>query len=341
MEQQLGRENGIFIQAEDEIAAIGLAIGASLAGAKAMTATSGPGLDLMTEMIGLASAAEIPVVIVDVQRCGPATGIPSKLEQSDLNHAVYGGHGDAPRVVLASHDVESCYRLLIEAVNIAEYFQTPVILLSDQWLGQTTVATDGTFLSRHYPLIQRKKPGKDEYAKEYQRYQMTEDLISPMTSFGDEGFVYQTTGLTHNEKGVPTFSAAVHQRMHEKRWNKLVPLRHRRDLIRVLGNERASRGIITWGSSAQFVVEAINCLGFQQGIKICIPELIYPLPDEIAAFSSSLEKLLVVELNHSGQFYRYLRSQIDLPAKVEVYARAGGAPFTLKELTEPITQLIK
>jgi 2-oxoglutarate ferredoxin oxidoreductase subunit alpha len=132
MQEELFRRNGIFIQTEDEITSVGLAIEASLAGAKAITSTSGPGFDLMTEMMVLASAAEIPMVIVDVQRGGPSTGIPSKSEQSDLNHAIYGGHGDAPRVVMAPYNVEGCYRLVIESINIAEYFQTLVVLLSDQ-----------------------------------------------------------------------------------------------------------------------------------------------------------------------------------------------------------------
>lgn len=135
----------------DEIAAIGMALGASLTGAKSMTATTGPGLDLMTEMIGLASNVEIPVVIVDVQRGGPATGIPAKLEQSDISHAIYGGHGDAPRVVLAAYDLEGCYRLVIESFNISERYQTPVILLSDQRLGQTTVAVSKAFLPETIP----------------------------------------------------------------------------------------------------------------------------------------------------------------------------------------------
>jgi len=134
MQEQLGAGKGVFVQAEDEIASIGMAIGASIAGVKSMTATSGPGFDLMTELIGLASSAEVPIVVVDVQRCGPATGIPSKSEQSDLNQAIYGGHGGVPRVVIVPYNMEECYRLTIESFNISEYFQVPVIILSDQLL---------------------------------------------------------------------------------------------------------------------------------------------------------------------------------------------------------------
>jgi 2-oxoglutarate ferredoxin oxidoreductase subunit alpha len=338
MQERLSQGNGVFLQAEDEIAAVGLALGASLTGAKSMTATTGPGLDLMTEMMGLASGAEIPVVIVDVQRCGPATGIPSKTEQSDLNHVIYGGHGDAPRVVIAPYDIEGCYRLLIESFSISEYYQTPVILLADQWLGQTTVATSSDFLTKDYSVARRKRPG-GEYQEQYRRYELTEDHISPMAFAGDEGFVYQATGLAHNEKGRPSFDFATHQRMHEKRWQKLAPLRDRDELVRVFGREESRKGIVAFGSTAQFVLETVDDLGLQDKLSICIPELIHPLPNRLVSFAGSLEKLLVIEMSYSAQLHHYLRSQIDLPSDTQVHARAGGLAFSRKELSGPITEL--
>jgi 2-oxoglutarate ferredoxin oxidoreductase subunit alpha len=340
MQERLNHGNGVFLQAEDEIAAMGLALGASLTGVKSMTATTGPGLDLMTEMIGLASSAEIPVVIVDVQRCGPATGIPSKSEQSDLNHVIYGGHGDAPRVVIAPYNMEACYRLLIESFSISEYCQTPVILLSDQWLGQTTVATNSDFLNRDYAVAGRRRPDR-EHGERYRRYGITEDFISPMAFVGDEGLVYQATGLTHNEKGRPAFDFATHQRMHEKRWQKLTPLCGKDELVKVFGKEESRRGIVALGSSAQFVLETVDDLGLQDRLRICIPELIHPLPDRLATFVGSLEKLLVVEMNYSAQLYHYLRSQIDLPSDTEIYARAGGLAFSRTELSKPILELAR
>jgi 2-oxoglutarate ferredoxin oxidoreductase subunit alpha len=340
MQERLSQGNGVFLQAEDEIAAIGMALGASLTGAKSMTATTGPGIDLMTEMMGLASGAEIPVVIVDVQRCGPATGIPSKLEQSDINHAVYGGHGDAPRVVLAAYNLEGCYRLLIESFNISDYYQTPVILLSDQRLGQTTVATDKSMLETDHPIVERKRPG-GEYREPYRRYEKTDDYISPMASAGDEGTIYQMTGLAHNEKGRPSFDFANNQRMHEKRWQKLAPLRDRDEFIKVFGKEEARRGIVSFGSSAQFVLETVEYLGLQDKVRVFIPELIHPLPNRLAPFIGSLDKLLVVEMSYSAQLYHYLRSQIDLPADTEVYARAGGMAFSRKEISGPVAKLAR
>jgi 2-oxoglutarate ferredoxin oxidoreductase subunit alpha len=340
MQEELARRDGIFLQAEDEIAAVGLALGASLAGAKSMTGTSGPGFDLMTETMVLASAAEIPLVIINVQRCGPSTGIPSKTEQSDLHHAIYGGHGDAPRVVMAAYDLEGCYRLVIESMNIAQYFQTLVILLSDQWLGQTLVALNDDFLKRDYPLTGRKRPaGKD--AEDYHRYRAAEDYISPLADVGDAGLVYQTTGLTHNEKGAPAFDFETHQRLHEKRWRKLLPLRRRDELVKVFGRPESRRGIITWGSSAQMVLETVKDLELQDEVKVCVPELIHPLPEKVEEFLRSIEKLLVVEMNYSGQFHRYLRSQADLPRETRVYARAGGRLFSRKELTAPIREVAR
>ncbi|MFC2058177.1 2-oxoacid:acceptor oxidoreductase subunit alpha [Chloroflexota bacterium] len=340
MQEELHDKKGVFLQAEDEIASAGLVIGASLAGAKPMTSTSGPGFDLMTESMTLASAAEIPMVIVDVQRCGPSTGIPSKSEQSDLNHAIYSGHGDAPRVVMAPYDVEGCYRLVIESINIAQRFQTLVVLLSDQWLGQTLVAINDDFMKKDYPIWERKSP-VDKDIEDYHRYRLTEDFISPMSVAGDEGGVYQATGLTHNEKGAPAFDFETHQRMHEKRWRKLAPLCQRDELVNVFGKGESSKGIITWGSSAQLVLETVRSLGLQDEVKVCIPELLHPLPDRIGRFVKSLDKLLVVEMNYSGQLYHYLRSEIDLPKETKLYARAGGRPFSRKELTAPISEMAR
>ena len=340
MQKEFSLGKGVFIQAEDEIASAGLAIGASLVGAKSMTSTSGPGFDLMTEMMGLATAAEIPMVIIDVQRCGPSTGIPSKSEQSDLNHAIYGGHGDAPRVVMAPYDVEGCYRLVMESINIAQHFQTLVVLLSDQWLGQTFVAINGEFLREDYSADERKRLARKDVG-DYYRYRLTEDFISPMGYVGDEGLAYQITGLAHNEKGFPAFDFKTHQRMHEKRWKKLTPLCQRDDLVEILGKEDSSTGIITWGSSAQVVLETVKDLGLQDKIKVCVPELVHPLPGGIGRFLRTTKNLLVVEMNYSGQLHHFLRSQIDLPKKTETYARAGGQAFSRKELARPITEIAR
>jgi len=340
MQEKLSQKEGIFIQAEDEIASAGMVLGASMAGMKAMTSTSGPGFDLMTEMMGLATSAEIPLVIVDVQRCGPATGIPSKSEQSDLNHAVYGGHGDAPRVVMAPYDVESCYRLAIESLNIAYHFQAVVVLLSDQWLGQTLVAIDDKFLKEDYLILETIKPDKKAEEK-YCRYRLTEDFVSPMSAIGDEGLTYQTSGLSHNTDGTPAFDFETNQLMHQKRWQKLIPLCERDDLVRILGKDDSVKGILTWGSTGQIVLEVIRDLDLLDQVKVCIPELLHPLPYKIEKFLRSVDNLLVVEMNYTGQFHKLLRANFDLPKSTKVHARAGGRPFSKQELTKSIIELVQ
>ena len=336
----LSAKKGVYIQAEDEIAAAAMTIGASLVGTKSLTGTSGPGLDLMTECIGLASSAEIPMVVIDVQRGGASTGIPSKSEQSDLNHAIYGGHGDAPRVVMAPYDLEGCYRLVIESFNIAEGFQVPVLLLSDQWLGQTSTAVNDEFMKKDYQIIERKKPARQD-SGDYLRYQITDDFISPMSVAGDEGAVYQASGLTHKENGRPAFDFKTQQSLHEKRWKKLIPLQQRDELVKVFGNEASTKGIITWGSSALVVLEALKSLGVQDEVKVCVPELIYPLPEMVERFIKATKRLLVIEMNYSGQLHGYLRSQLQLPRNTKLYARAGGRPFSREELAKPIAKMAR
>jgi len=339
MQRKLSSEGASYLQAEDEITSTNMLLGASLAGIKAMTSTSGPGLDLMTETLGLASNAEIPMVVVDVQRCGPSTGIPSKSEQSDLNHAIYGSHGEAPRVVIAPYDVSSCHRLTIESFNIAERFQTPVILLSDQWLGQTLFAIDD-FLNSDFLIQDRIRPSPKD-SNGYLRYKLTNDYISPMSNAGDEGFVYQTSGLTHDEMGAPSFDAATHQLLHEKRWKKLLPLRERDDLVHLFGKDGSEIGIVSWGSSASFIQETLSDVGLDDRISVCIPQLLCPLPTKVEEYIGSLQRLLVVEMNYSGQLYHYLRAHVDLPHDTQVYARAGGRSFSRRELSEPIGRLIQ
>jgi 2-oxoglutarate ferredoxin oxidoreductase subunit alpha len=243
-------------------------------------------------------------------------------------------------VVIAAYSLEGCYRLVIESFNISEYYQTPVILLSDQWLGQTTVATSSDFLTKDYSVAPRKRPG-GENREQYRRYELTEDFISPMAFAGDEGFVYQATGLTHNEMARPSFDFATHQRMHEKRWQKLAPLTDRDELVKVFGREASRKGIVAFGSSAQFVLETVKDLQLQDEVKVCIPELVHPLPRRLASFVGSLDKLLVVEMNYSAQLHHHLRSQIDLPSDTQSYARAGGLAFSRTELSGPITELAR
>ena len=340
MAERLSKIGGVFRQAEDEIAAVNNGIGASFAGVKSFIATSGPGISLATEAMDLAVGLEAPLVIVDVQRGGPSTGVPSKTEQSDLFHAVFGGHGDAPRIVLAPYNTESVYGLTIKGFNMAEYYQTLVIILSDQLLGQTPVALKRNFLYKPYSVINRKKP-LDSQSGNYQRYGKTNDYISPMSSIGDEGGVYQTAGLSHGEDGSHEPDFKTLEQWHEKIARKLDSLKRRSDLVEIFGNPDSKKRIITWGSTVQSVMAAVKELGLENQVAICISELIHPLPDIVREFVQSAENLLVVEMNYTGQFHRYLRSQIDLPKNTMLYKRSGAKPFDISELVKPIEEFVR
>ncbi|MBI2450248.1 MAG: 2-oxoacid:acceptor oxidoreductase subunit alpha [Candidatus Nealsonbacteria bacterium] len=333
LSHELSKIGGCFVQGESEIASIGMILGASLAGVKSMTATSGPGLDLMVEMINLASSCEISLIIVDAQRVGPSTGIPTKMEQADLATVIFSGHGYAPRVVLAPYNFEECYRLTFEAFNISEKYQVPVILLSDQYLSQTSQITDD-FLKKIYLIENRLLPLPEDKNK-YLRYKITRDYVSPMALPGMEGFEWRATGLTHDEAGNPTNSSEWHQKMQEKITKKLDPLRDRSDLVKIFGPEKAKIGLISWGSSGEASLGAIKSMGLENKIKVCIPEIIAPIPiNAIGQFLKGLQKLIIVEMNYSGQYRRYLRRYFDFPKKIYPLKRAGGRPWSRKEMVD-------
>lgn len=340
MSRKLPKRGGIFVQAEDEIAAACMVFGASLGGVKAMTDTSGPGFDLMMETINLGSSTETPMVVVDVQRVGPSTGIPTKTEQSDLSTAIFGGHGYAPRVVLAPYDLEGCYRLAIEAFNIAEELQVPVILLSDQYLGQTLQIVKD-FRSNNYPIKNRLLPDEKDKGN-YSRYKMTENFISPVSIPGMEGFEWRAMGLLHDEKGNPSSSADWHQKMQEKITKKLEPLRGREDLVKIFGPKEAKIGLISWGSSGEIALNVVKQMGLEKEIKVCIPELIAPMPKKImSGFLKGLRKLLIVEMNYSGQYHGFLRRYFNLPKKTFLGVRAGGRPWSQKEIQKFIEEMMR
>lgn len=212
--------HGEFVQAEDELAAVNMAIGASFGGVPAMTATSGPGLALMTESIGLAVASETPVTIINVMRGGPSTGIPTKSEQSDLNIALYGQHGDAPHLVLAPCSIADCATTTQWSILLAEQLQTVAIVLSDQFLGHSQAIISPPDIEEKVP--QRKQPFAASLSREgYRRYALTADGISPMATPGLCNHRYTAEGLEHTEAGVPSALHAVHQEQLAKRLRKL------------------------------------------------------------------------------------------------------------------------
>ncbi len=326
------RAGGSLLQTEDELAAIGAVIGASFAGVKSMTATSGPGLSLMTEMLGLASMAEVPVVIIDVQRGGPSTGNPTKSEQSDLLQALFGTHGDAPRVVLACADVEDCFHATVEAFNISEEFQVPVLVLSDQAVSQRKETISAGALQ--HPVRERVQPTPEEL-EHYERYRDTSNGVSPMSIPGTRKGMYQTNGLEHDAEGRPNSLFLTHETMNAKRYRKMWPIRERYHSFRRFGPERADVGVLCWGSSKGPVQEAVAAAS-ARGEKVAafVPQMLYPFPKrDFEEFLSSVGDLLIVELSYTAQFYKYLRTFLDLPpGRTHVLKRSGGKDLTVAEV---------
>jgi len=336
--RELWKYGGTVLQCEDEIAGIGTAVGASFAGRKAMTATSGPGMDLKTEMLGLATIAELPLVVLNVQRGGPSTGLPTKPEQGDLFQAAFSAHGDVLRPVLAPTDVEDTFRITVEAFNIAEVYQTPVIILSDQEISQRKEALDPIDTSR-LEVLERRRPTEAEL-QNYSRFQLNESGISPISHPGMPGGNYQGAGIEHNEKGSPISNGVMHAKMNDKRFRKLDPLKRRADLFETHGDPKAPFALLAWGSTAGVCREAYTLAkAANLDVKLLVPYLLYPIAEQVFAdFFQSVKHGLVVELSHQGQLFRLLRMFGDVPRGMKSLARSGANPFQPSEI---VTRLIE
>ncbi|MBI4720018.1 MAG: 2-oxoacid:acceptor oxidoreductase subunit alpha [Chitinivibrionia bacterium] len=329
---------GTVLQFEDEIASIASCLGASFAGQKVMTPTSGPGLALMGELINLASMVELPLVIVDVQRGGPSTGLPTKTEQSDLAFAVYGAAGECPRAVIEPTTIEDCFYQTIRAFNIAEEYQMPVIVLTDQSMAMRTKNMSIPDFST-IELKERAKIGAGE-AEGFARFADTPTGVSKTALPGTAGAMFLATGLEHNEIGAPNYTPLMHQKMMAKRFRKL------ETLAKALDNEvdnstcelpaGAAVGIISWGATEGPIREA---LGFakKEGMKVAHlqPKVLWPLPVKmIDSFIKPLKKILVFEENFTGQFATLLKTRFDI--EPVVITKCQGIPFTAEEVYEAI-----
>ncbi len=319
----LPKVGGVLVQAEDELASINMVIGGSFAGLPSLTATSGPGLALMTESIGLAVASETPLVVVDVMRGGPSTGIPTKSEQSDLNIAVYGLHGDAPHLVVAPNSIADCQFATQWAVYLAESLQTPAIVLSDQAMGQARCVIpkpeDSGFVAKRLVA--------EDSAESYKRYALTNSGVSPMAVPGTPGCMYVADGLEHNERGTPSSQASDHQSQLDKRARKLDNFDYGAHWADVEGEGEIA--VLTWGSGtgpAQEAIQRAKAKGIKA--KLISVRLIAPAqPAKMAEALKGVKKLLVVEQSHSQQFHKFLRGHYDLPAQVSVLSRPGPLPI--------------
>ena len=343
--RELPKVGGVMLQCEDEIASVTAAIGASYGGTKAMTATSGPGFSLMSEAIGLATMAEIPLVVVDVQRGGPSTGLPTKSEQSDLNMAIYGTHGEGPKIVLAPMDVQDCFIQTINAFNYAEQYQVPVILLSDAAVGQRRECVDLINFDS-LKIVNRLKHDRTKDAGLYVRYKNTKSGISPIATPGDEGGAYVATGLEHTELCNPTSDSEIRKMMVEKRFRKLETATHEFISAKKYGPDDAKIGIISWGSTTGAVLEAVD-MAKDSGYKIqaLYPRTLYPLPQEwLQDFLADKEIVIVVEHNYTAQLLHtlvYRCNSINRDIKFFEILKYDGSILSAREVYDRIDKIIR
>jgi 2-oxoglutarate ferredoxin oxidoreductase subunit alpha len=328
--EQIG---GSLLQAEDELASINMIIGGSFGGVPSLTATSGPGLSLMMEGIGLAVASETPVVVANVMRGGPSTGIPTKSEQADLDIALYGLHGDAPHLVLAALGIGDCVLTFDWATRLAEQLQAAAIVLSDQALGQSRAIIDpparivdhgGNARIGTLRTIATHNGGYDRYAP-------SSDGVSPMALPGQPGCTYTADGLEHNDHGTPSSGAADHQAQLDKRRHKLDAFDYGDAWAEIDGD--GDLCLLTWGSSHGAVTEAAARLRAQgQPVRVVTLRLLAPLRREALRTAIGGADVLVIEQNHSGQLFRYLHAERALPANARSLARPGPLPLRPAEI---------
>lgn len=332
---ELPRIGGYLVQAEDELATVNMCLGASFGGVPAMTATSGPGLSLMVESIGLAVATEIPLVVVDVMRGGPSTGIPTKSEQSDLNIAVYGVHGDAPHLVLAPNGIRDCVTTMQWAVGLSERLQTPAIVLSDQNMAQARAILDAPELTE----FDDRRLLCQQPDESYRRYEVTADGISPMTLPGDAGGQYTAEGLVHDRQGRPSSRAEEHLEQLNKQRDKLLHHDFGARWADIEG--RGPLAVITWGSVTAPIREAL-VRARERGLeaKLISVRVLAPVQvEKMAEALADVERLLVVEQTHSGQFHAYLRANHVLPQNMRVLHRPGPVPLRPGEILRTLEEI--
>src|SRR2546429_8357466 len=338
LRRELPKYGGIFVQAEDELGAVSLSLGFSYSGYLAVTGSAGPGISLKSEAIGWASMAEMPLIICNIQRGGPSTGLPTNVEQSDLHQAIFGSHGDSPRVVLAAATVEDCFYIAIEAARIARKYSTPVFILSDTSLATRIEAFDEPDLSK---LMVDPKPDLSprQSFKPYPVDAITQH-IPPGTRILD-GRYPLLAGLEHDEMGHPTGSPKLHMAMTAKRRNKLRKLAEEIPVPKVYGDEKGDTLLVGWGSTYGPIHDAVK-MGREHGEKIGAIHLrhVHPLPNGLEKIFANFKRIVTVEMNDQGlygfgQLATILRARYCEP-KIESVTKTDGLTFRVKEILQGV-----
>lgn len=335
MSRRLPQLGGKFIQMEDEIAAMAAIIGASLTGAKTLTATSGPGFSLKVENLGYACMTEIPCVVVNVMRGGPSTGLPTMVSQADVMQARWGTHGDHPTIALAPATVPEIFHTTVECFNLAEKYRTPVILLLDEIIGhmrERIVLPEPGELQ----IIDRTRPSVPP--EQYNPYEYTEDQIPPLASFG-QGYRFHVTGLNHDRTGFPTNDSKEIGRMNERKLKKLD--RYRDAIVRyeTVQVDDCDRLIVAYGSTARSAAKAVQELR-QAGIKAGLfrPITLWPFPDrELEAIAGRAKFVCVPELN-LGQMSLEVERAIHGKSRLMTINKVDGEPIPPKMIIEKVKE---
>jgi 2-oxoglutarate/2-oxoacid ferredoxin oxidoreductase subunit alpha len=328
---------GTVIQTEDEIAACTMAIGANYAGVRTITASAGPGLSLKMEAIGLSGITETPLVIVDTQRGGPSTGLPTKQEQSDLMAMIYGTHGEIPKIVMAPSTVEEAFYDTAEAFNLAEEYQCPVIILSDLQLslGKQTVEPLGMdkVEIRRGKLVTGEIPDSENKAY-FKRFEVTEDGVSPRVIPGMKNGIHHVTGVEHDETGKPSESAANRIAQMDKRFRKIENIRFNTPVYKNAKHEDADILLVGFNSTRGVIEEAMVRLE-NDGLKVnhAHIRLIHPFPtDEVLPLVRSAKKVVVVENNATGQLANIMKMNVGHAEKIIKHVKYDGNPFLPHEV---------
>ena len=338
--QNLKRGGVTVIQTEDEISAITMACGAALTGTRSSTATSGPGFSLMAEGISFAGMDEIPVVITLYQRGGPSTGLPTRNQQSDLLFALNTGHGEFPRIVMSSGDVEECIYDSIKALNYAQRYQLPVIHLIDKTLANTTEVVDSIDPDL-VPIIGRVSPEK---GSEIKRYSLnTENGISAMGTFGNN--IFWMTGDEHDELGHVTEDSMMRDRQMEKRFRKIETARKEipvSEMVQIIGDEKADITLVTWGSQKSLVIDILDDLS-REGIraKLLYLRMFQPFPSEfVSEVLKKSRKVISIESNMTSQAATVIRTNTGIEIKNNI-VKYNGRHMTEDELLSAVKKIIE
>lgn len=335
MSVMLPQNNGTFIQMEDEIGGISVALGASMSGVKAMTATSGPGISLKSEQIGLGFMAEIPLVIVNVMRGGPSTGLPTRVAQGDIAQAANPTHGDYQSIALCPGSLEEAYTETLRAFNLAEKFMTPVFLLLDETLGHMHGKANAPDLS----VVQESIINRKEYTGDknsYKPYDVAEDEAAVLNPFF-KGYRYHITGLHHGPTGFPTEDAVLSQKLIDRLFNKILSKKNEIIAYEEYKLEDAEILLIAYGSTARSAKEAVDRLR-KEGRKVGLfrPITLWPSPkQQLAELGKRFDKVLVAELN-KGQYAKEVEHS--MKKDVALLAKANGRPLSPMEIINKIKE---